>query len=86
MAPPVASASPRTVKRGKNIIVAVFDVEDAAGRFDEKVLNQLTEYLTAQMNEQGGYRVVPRNKLRTSCSENSRMEGMETIAKRLRGR
>lgn len=42
------------------VIVAVFDVEDATGRFDEPLRGQLTDYLAAAFGRLPGVAVVPR--------------------------
>jgi hypothetical protein len=50
-------------------IVAVFNIEDASRALDREVLDQLTEYLSAQMAALGGYRVIPRQQLRQRLSQ-----------------
>jgi hypothetical protein len=66
--PPAGSpASDRSKHAG--IILAVFDVQDASGKIDAKTLNQITEYLAGQVTEVAGYRVIPRNQLRSRITE-----------------
>jgi hypothetical protein len=54
-------------------VIAVFDVQDAAKSFDGPTTDQLTEYLVARVSEVG-YRVVPRDQLRTQLVE-AKVEG-----------
>jgi hypothetical protein len=58
-------------KSNPTVVVAVFDVQDASkkNRVDQDTLDQLTEYLAAQLTEQVGFRVVPRNQLRERLAE-----------------
>jgi hypothetical protein len=49
-------------------IVAVFDIEDSSKRFPKETLDQLTEYLAAQMSDVG-YRVVPRDQVRERLAQ-----------------
>jgi hypothetical protein len=74
--PPPRPAPAVGATKGKTFIVAVFDVEDAASRFKEKTLSQLTDYLAARITE-AGYRVVPRNQLRARLVEEKK-EGYKT--------
>ncbi|HUU03717.1 MAG TPA: hypothetical protein VM425_19945 [Myxococcota bacterium] len=55
------SAAPARAAEGP--IVAVFDVEDCGAGIDEKVLGNLTDYLSAMLIE-GGYQVIPRTQIR----------------------
>jgi hypothetical protein len=57
----VAVAGPRSV-------IAVFDLQDASGQLQPAVLDQLTEYLGAQLVELGGLRVVPRSEVKARLS------------------
>jgi hypothetical protein len=67
--PPLPAPPPGPIKRvKKGTIIAVFDVEDAAGRLKDKDLGQLTEYLATKLTE-AGFRVVPRNQLRARLVE-----------------
>ena len=52
-------------KAGKNVIIAVFPVEDASKRFKKRTLSQLTDYLSARITELGGYQVIPQRMVRT---------------------
>lgn len=45
-------------------IVAVFNIEDRSGRFDQQACGQLTEYLAAQLAKGATFRVVPQAELR----------------------
>jgi hypothetical protein len=58
-----AIAAPRPAPRASSV-VAVFDVEDGSRALEPGTLDQLTEYLAAQLVEAAGFRVVPRNQLR----------------------
>jgi len=49
-------------------IIALFDMEDKGAGLDRKVLDDLTEYLAAQLAA-GGYQVVPRDQVRQRLSE-----------------
>ena len=51
------------VKKDRSI-VAVFPIQDSAGGFPEKTLEQLTEYLAVQLTNKIGYKVVPGDQLR----------------------
>jgi len=67
--PPMPAPPPGPIRRvKKGTIIAVFDVEDAAGRLKDKELSQLTEYLATKLTE-AGFRVVPRNQLRARLVE-----------------
>jgi hypothetical protein len=60
-------AAPKKAKRGA--IVAVFEIEDAAGKLDANTLGQLTDYLSAQLTEAAGFQTVPRDQLRKRLVE-----------------
>ncbi len=60
---PAAATSP---------VVAVFDIQDASRRLKPAVLDQLTEYLAAQVTAQAGYQVVPRRQLRARLAAEKR--------------
>lgn len=64
---PVTESKPISVT--KRFIVAVFDVEDAAKRFPDNILNQLTEYLAAKLTEEAHFRIIPRHQLRARIVE-----------------
>jgi len=49
-------------------VVAIFDVQDATRQLDAALLDQLTEYLAAQLVEVARFRVVPRNQLRSQLA------------------
>jgi curli biogenesis system outer membrane secretion channel CsgG len=49
--------------------VAVFDIQDASGKQNPEILNQLTEYLATRLTESGGFRIVPRDQLRSRLSD-----------------
>jgi hypothetical protein len=68
--PPTPQPAVTPLRQGP--IVAVFDVEDAAGRFDDKTLGQLTDYLAAKLTEETRFRVVPRNQLRARLVDEKR--------------
>jgi hypothetical protein len=53
----------------KNVIMAVFDVQDSSGAVDPRTLDALTLYLTTQMTQVAGYRVVPREQLRARLAD-----------------
>jgi hypothetical protein len=53
-------------------VVAVFDIQDAAGLLDKKTLGQLTEYLSVKLTDLAGYRVIPRDQLRKRLVEEKR--------------
>jgi hypothetical protein len=63
-----AKPAPKLVT-SKNVIVAVFDVQDSIGAFAPKTLDQLTLYITNQMTQTAGYRVVPREQLRARLAD-----------------
>jgi hypothetical protein len=60
---------PSGVPRPHTTVVAVFDVEDASGRFDAKTTDQLTHYLSVRLAEVMAFRIVPRNDLRAQLQE-----------------
>lgn len=49
----------------RQLIVAVFDIQDHTGTMKDKTLDQLTEYLAAQVTQRAGFKVVPRDQLRS---------------------
>lgn len=53
-------------------VVAVFDIQDAARRFKRSNLDQLTDYLAAQLTAEAGFRVVPRQQLRERLAQEKR--------------
>jgi hypothetical protein len=61
---PVAS-----VPAGNGVVVAVFDVQNVAGQFPDKTIDQLTDYLAARLTEELGFRVVPREQVRARLLE-----------------
>ncbi len=50
-------------------IVAVFDIQDASGKFEQDIIVQLTTYLGTVLTQSGKYRVVPRDQLRSRLLE-----------------
>jgi hypothetical protein len=58
-----AQAKPASRGKSTGAIVAVFDIEDGSKRFSKITLDQLTDYLAAQLSDLG-YRVVPREQIR----------------------
>ena len=58
------SPRPTSKPARRQEILAVFDVQDAAGRFSARKLEQMTDYLAVKMTDIAGYRVVPRDQLR----------------------
>ena len=50
--------------KGKDTIIAVFDIEDGSRTFSAQAMDQLTDYYAAKLTEALGYRVVPRSQLR----------------------
>jgi hypothetical protein len=68
-APPTPPAPEAPVVRAKSSVVAVFDVQDASGKLDAALLDQLTEYLAAQLIELARFRVIPRAQLRSRLLE-----------------
>jgi hypothetical protein len=71
--PPAPSAKPGS---GSSAVVAVFDVEDAAKRFDAETTTQITEYLVARLAGGTSYRVIPRDQLKSRIAE-TKIEGMK---------
>jgi len=63
VAPPPRGDRPEP--RGPAPIVAVFDIQDDSKRYKPAQLQQLSEYLAGKLAEQGAFRVVPRDQLRT---------------------
>ncbi|MBN2495625.1 MAG: HEAT repeat domain-containing protein [Deltaproteobacteria bacterium] len=71
-----------TLSGGKPV-VAVLDVGDPAGKLDKSQLEQLTDYLTAQVAEKTGFQVVPRDQIRDklgSLKRESFKEGFDEAA------
>jgi hypothetical protein len=62
------AASPEPPKPSEAAVVAVFDIEDSAAA-NPNTTQQLTEYLTARLMENGVFRVVPRDELRNRLFE-----------------
>ena len=62
--PSSAAAAPLAGLR-KPLIVAVFDIQDHTGSMNARTLDQLTEYLAAQVTQRAGFKVVPRQLLRS---------------------
>ena len=50
-------------------VLAVFPIQDSAGRLDEKALSQLTDYLTVLVAASGRFTIVPRTDLETALRE-----------------
>ncbi len=65
-AKPAKVLPPQPKVARKDIVVAVFDVQDVSNVFRKNVLNQLTIYLMNQVTISAGYRVIPREQLRKS--------------------
>ena len=65
--PPPIPAEDRIKK--DHSIVAVFPIQDSAGGFRQKTLEQLTEYLAVQLTNKIGYKVVPGDQLRVRLIE-----------------
>jgi hypothetical protein len=63
----LAAMAPRPAGK-PGAIIAVFDVQDASGQLGATSVDQLTEYLAAQLAA-GGLRVVPRAQLRARLIE-----------------
>lgn len=57
-------AAPPPVARGPAPVAAVFAIRDMTEKLDPHVLEQLTEFLSVQVAQQLGYKVVPREQLR----------------------
>ncbi|MCB9654307.1 MAG: hypothetical protein H6729_09295 [Deltaproteobacteria bacterium] len=53
---------------GERPIAVVFLIRDMSGRFQEPVMEQLTEYLAAQVTERLAFRVVPRALVRDALA------------------
>jgi hypothetical protein len=68
---PVPGPAPSPAKKAVQII-AIFDIEDAARRFDTATLDQLTEYLASKVAELGSFKVVPRNQIRARLLQEKR--------------
>jgi hypothetical protein len=66
--PAVGSPSPGKRERPQ-LVVAVFLIHDASGKFKPSILEQLTEYLASRLTELAGYSVVPRDQLRQRLDE-----------------
>jgi len=67
-AKPAESAAPPPAKRLRQPIVAVFDIQDRTGTMKSRILDQLTEYLAAQVTQRAGFKVIPRGQLRRRLS------------------
>jgi hypothetical protein len=52
-----------------NVIVAIFSIQDHSNAFETKVLDQLTEYLSANLTQLAGYRVIPPSQLRERLTQ-----------------
>jgi hypothetical protein len=50
-------------------VVAVFDVQSLTGRFADRTIDQLTDYLATRVTEELGYRVIPREQVRARLLE-----------------
>ena len=75
-APPptvVPKAPPPAARPARQLIVAVFELEDASGQLQKDVRVQLTEYLSALLAQKGTYAVVPfaqiRDRLKASKAD-----------------
>jgi hypothetical protein len=53
----------------RDVVLAIFDVEDASKQFDAAVTDQLTEYIAARVSGLAGYRVIPRDQVRARLQE-----------------
>jgi hypothetical protein len=60
---------PPPAATGAAQIIAVFQIHDMSGQFDEKILLQLTEYLSAQVAQQLKLKVVPKEQLRANLAQ-----------------
>jgi hypothetical protein len=71
---PPAAAPTAKARRGvvPGTVVAVFDIIDSGGRFPSTTLDQLSDYLTAQLTAVGQIKVVPRDQLRRQLVERKR--------------
>lgn len=56
------------------VVVALFEVADQSGRFDDRITSQLTEYLASKLTQVGGYRIIPRAALRRELQDR-KLEG-----------
>jgi hypothetical protein len=54
---------------GRNVVVAVFNVEDGSRQLDARVADQLTDYLSTKLAEVMRYRVVPRDQIRARLGQ-----------------
>jgi len=61
--------APVAIPARERIIVAIFDIHDASSKFEQKVLFQLTNYLSTAMAQTGKYKVIPRSQLRSRLLE-----------------
>ncbi len=52
------------VAEGDRPIAVVFQIQDMSGKFEENLVAQLTEYLSAQVGQKLRYKVAPREQLR----------------------
>jgi TolB-like protein len=59
-----APAKPATTSAAPRPVAAVFAIRDMADKTDPRLLEQLTEYLSTQLAQQLGFKVVPREQLR----------------------
>jgi hypothetical protein len=50
-------------------VLAVFDIQAPGGEIEKSTLDQLTEYLAAQLTETQRYRVIPRDQLRKRLAQ-----------------
>lgn len=62
--PAAAPAKPATASAAPRPVAAVFAIRDMADKTDPRLLEQLTEYLSTQLAQQLGFKVVPREQLR----------------------
>ena len=56
-------------KQGQKVIVAVFNIQDATGEFEPKLLDQLTDYYCGMLTQSLGFKVVPRDQIKKRLSQ-----------------
>lgn len=65
---PKAIPAARPMALGQRPIAVVFNIQDMSGKFDGTLVDQLTEYLSAQVGQRLKFKVAPREKLRERLS------------------
>ena len=58
--------------RKKNIVVALFDINNVDSTVSDSVIKKLDEYLATKLTQTCGYRVVPKEQLKSAMIEEKR--------------